>query len=119
MQAETLSIGTRIVPEHRDTFSDEPLYRFRDFAGEFLDSVVNARDRIVPVNLGMFESVHRQIPWAFRQDTQPAGSDPRAMIWNEEAGEFERERPAKPAAKEDGRRHKILEFLDETGDWIR
>jgi hypothetical protein len=41
------------------------------------------------------------------------------MIWNEEAGEFERERPAKPAAKEDGRRHKILEFLDETGDWIR
>ena len=116
LQTSTLSVGTRLVPEIRDA-GDEPLHRNAEISSDLLNSLIDVSKRIVPVNLGMFGAVHRQIPWAFPDDASLADSDLHAMMWNEEAGEFETAKPVKPARIADDR-PEILEFLEETGDWV-
>ena len=72
----------------------------------------------MPVDLGMFGNIRRQIPWMFDLDADT--DDPRlhAMIWDEEAGDFE---PAQPLQRTTVTKagQDVLEFLEEMGNWVR
>jgi hypothetical protein len=145
LQVSTLSTGTRLVPAFQEATDDdsrrlpkrfienesraankllssyldnEPLHRNSEIFSEILNSLVEPNRHIVPFNLGMFEAVHQQIPWAFSDSGDVAVTDLHAMIWNDEAGDFEPAQPRQGAA-EAAKRFEVFEFLDETGDWRR
>ena len=83
----------------------------------FSVSLTNHHDRIVPVNLGMFDVVHRQVPWVFDGRYQANEPVPYDMIFNEEEGEFESAQPLQREVEaNDG--VEILEFLEDLGSWM-
>jgi hypothetical protein len=97
---------------------ERPMQRVGDISSDLLSSMVDANKRIVPVNLGMFEAVQRQVPWGFQERGDTAAKHSHAMLWNEEAGEFEPAQPVLNSARGDTR-FEVMEFLEETGDWLR
>ena len=96
----------------------DPHHRSREVAADLIADLQNHGRRIVPVDLGMFGNIRRQIPWMFDLDADT--DDPRlhAMIWDEEAGDFE---PAQPLQRTTVTKagQDVLEFLEEMGNWVR
>jgi hypothetical protein len=95
-------------------------HRNDDLVNGFIAGQQDHRNRIVPVNLGMFGEVRTQVPWLFNNTSDADLSRMHAMIWDEEAGNFETAKGLQRAAvavTSDG--DDVLEFLEEVGHWVR
>jgi Ca2+-binding RTX toxin-like protein len=95
-------------------------HRNVDLVNGFIAGQQDHRNRIVPVNLGMFGEVRTQVPWLFNNTSDADLSRMHAMIWDEEAGNFETAKGLQRAAvavTSDG--DDVLEFLEEVGHWVR
>ena len=93
-------------------------HQSRQVVDDIVASLSDPHSRIVPVNLGMFPEVRRQVPRAFDQANPRNEAQLRALIWNEDAGEFDPTpagtAPVHGAARADaGSGDGLFEFLDD------
>jgi Ca2+-binding RTX toxin-like protein len=111
-----------LVRAGRQLMSDflpvDPHHRSQEVVADLIASLKDHSSRIVPVDLGMFGKIRHQVPWMFNSEFGTDGTGPHAMIWNEEAGDFEPAVPSqRTAAADDG--EGVLEFLEDVGAWVR
>ena len=96
----------------------DPHHRSQEVVADLIASLKDHSSRIVPVDLGMFGKIRHQVPWMFNSEFGTDGTDPHAMLWDEEAGDFEPAVPSqRTAAADDG--EDVLEFLEDVGAWVR
>ena len=96
--------------------SSELHHRSQDVVDDLITSLNDHSNRIVPVDLGMFGMVRKQVPWVYNNTSDADLSKLRAMIWDEEVGNFETAKDpqrATTAVSDDDA--DVLEFLEDVG----
>ena len=96
--------------------SSELHHRNQDVVDDLVTSLNDHRNRIVPIDLGMFGMVRKQVPWVYNNTSDADLLKLRAMIWDEEVGNFETAKDSQraiSAVSDDD--VDVLEFLEDVG----